>query len=712
MSNTLFSGQQFTATRLDDGVVELVLDRQGDSVNKLDTKLTAELSLALDAIDAATDVRGVLLTSGKDAFLAGADIMALKALFDEPREAVAAFSRDMSAVLTRLSDLPVPVVVAINGYALGGGLEVALCADYRVLADNGQIGFPEVGLGILPGAGGTVRTPRLTNAATALDWITGARNHKAAAALKAGMVDAIAAPAELRSTALTWLQRAMKGELDWRARREQQRGPFAVDEDAFAAARESAQRKARHYPAATLVIDLLASCSPLSRDASFAHEAAGMATLVHTPTAKALVGIFLASQQIKKKTHAQASAAVKRSAVLGAGIMGGGIAYTTAVRGMPVLLKDIAQPALDLGIGEARKLLAKQIEGGRMKPDKAEAILASITPMLEFEQFDTADIVVEAVVENLKVKQSVLAEVEARVKTGTVLASNTSSLSIADIASTLSRPEDVVGMHFFNPVHLMPLVEIVKGPQTREEAIAKTVGYALAMGKTPLVVKDCAGFLVNRILGAYFTALLQLIHDGVDFVRIDRVMESWGWPMGPAYLLDVAGIDTLDKAMAILAKAYPSVMGTDFQTAFQLLASEKRYGQKTGAGFYRYEPDAKGRPKRAGDPATYELLKPIQTNAGAGITDGEILDRMMIAMVLEADRCLEQGIAADMIDVDAGMRLGTGFPPHHGGPLWYADAQGLRQILDRAEALATARGGLYSAGDGLRRRVAEAGSYY
>lgn len=714
MNDCLFEGHYFKLFRIDAGRCELSLDRSGDSMNKLDAGMTRELAQVLDRIAAEPGLRGLLVSSAKAAFLAGADIDALQALFSEPREQVVRFSLDMSAALTRLADLPVPVVVAINGYALGGGLETALCADYRVLATDAQIGFPEVGLGILPGAGGTVRTPRLTNAATALEWLAGAKTYKADAALKAGMVDAVCAASALRDTALAWLDRATTGSLDWQARRQQQHGPYAVDEAAFGQARDSAQRSAGHYPAALLVIDLLERSAASSRDASFAHEAEGLASLIQTQTAKALVGIFLTNQQLKRKTRAQAgkAAPLQCAAVLGAGIMGGGIAYTTAVKGMSVLLKDIAQPALDLGISEARKLLTKQVEGGRLKPEKAETILASITPMLAFDGFEHAGIVVEAVVENLKVKQAVLAEVEARVTPGTVLASNTSSLSIAEIAAGLSRPEDVVGMHFFNPVHLMPLVEIVRGPKTRDEAIAKTLGYALAMGKTPLVVKDCPGFLINRILGAYFSAMLQLIRDGVDFAHIDSLMEAWGWPMGPAYLIDVAGIDTLDKAMVILGKAYPTVMAADFTTALQLLASEKRYGQKTDAGFYRYEPDARGKPKRSNAPTTYALLNTIQQPVGRAISDDEIVDRMMVAMMLEAGRCLDEEIADSPADIDAGMRLGTGFPAHHGGPLWYADRLGLGELLKRAEQLAASCGGLYAAGKGLRQRAATGSGYY
>ena len=720
MSTSLFTGEHLRVISLEDGIVEICLDRKHDAVNKVDEQMLAELSQALIQLPS-SGLRGILFTSAKEGFLAGADIAVLQKLLYLPHQKIVDFFLSMDKVLVALEDLPVPVVCAVNGYALGGGLEVALSSDYRVITSGGQVGFPEVGFGVLPGASGTVRTPRLTDAATALAWITSARHFKADAALEAGMVDAITETDQLRTTALDWLQRAIDGKLDWQARRIKRRGPFAADPAIFAAARAQAEKNARHTPAALTVVNLLERCAPLTRDEAFAHEADAGATLAHTTTARALVGIFMANQQLRKKTKALSSTGrtIKRVSVLGAGIMGGGIAYTTAVKGIPVLLKDIAQGALDLGTGEAKKLLNKQVDTGRLKAEKAEAILASISPTLEFKEFDSVDIVVEAVVENLKVKQEVLAQVESLVRPGTVLASNTSSLAIADIAATLKRPQDVVGMHFFNPVQVMPLVEVIKSSKSSDAAVATTVAYALAMGKTPLVVKDCPGFLVNRLLGAYFAAFNLLIRDGADFNQIDRAMEQWGLPMGPAYLLDMAGLDTLDKAMAILGKAYPEVMAANFTTVIQLLAGEKRYGQKTGAGFFRYEADAKGKPKRAADPAIVALITRIQPNGTHAFSDEEMVDRLMLAMVLEAARCLDEQVVDSAIEVDAGMRLGTGFPAHHGGPLWYADTMGgtsggisgLKEVMRRCERYQSL-GGAYIPGAGLRRLAEQGKTFY
>jgi 3-hydroxyacyl-CoA dehydrogenase/enoyl-CoA hydratase/3-hydroxybutyryl-CoA epimerase/enoyl-CoA isomerase len=416
---------------------------------------------------------------------------------------------------------------------------------------------------------------------------------------------------------------------------------------------------------------------------------------------------------MKKDSRKQAGSGekIQRAAVLGAGIMGGGIAFTAAQSGIPVLLKDIAQDALDRGVTEARTLLDKQVASGRLAPARAETILSSIAPTLSFDAFDSVGIVVEAIVENLDIKRRAFAELEKLVKPGTVLASNTSSLLIADIAAALQHPENMVGMHFFNPVPLMPLVEIIRGPATSDQAIATAVGYVSAIGKTPLVVKDCPGFLVNRLLGAYMMAFLQLVHEGASFEDIDRVMESWGWPMGPAYLMDVAGIDTLDKALAILAKAYPDVMGPPWRTAIQLLASEKRYGQKTSAGFYAYAPDAKGRVRRHVDPEIHTLLAAVQPTGRKPFDDQEIEDRLMLAMILEAARCLEENIVASAAEIDVAMRLATGFPAHHGGPLWYADTLGLAEVKRRCDGYA-ALGGLFAGNPLIDQLIAGGRGFY
>jgi 3-hydroxyacyl-CoA dehydrogenase/enoyl-CoA hydratase/3-hydroxybutyryl-CoA epimerase/enoyl-CoA isomerase len=381
--------------------------------------------------------------------------------------------------------------------------------------------------------------------------------------------------------------------------------------------------------------------------------------------------------------------------------MGGGIAYTSAVRGTPVVMKDIAQNALDLGVSEAKKLLTKQVESGRITSDKADAVLASIRPSLDYSGFDSVDVVVEAVVENMKVKKTVLTEVEKRVGLNTIIASNSSSLSISEMAGVLSRPENFVGMHFFNPVPAMPLVEVIRGPKTSEQAAATIAGYASAMGKTPVVVKECPGFLVNRILTPYMLGFLRALHDGANYLAIDRVMEGFGWPMGPAYLQDVIGMDTLLYVLQVIAEGFVDRMKITFPHAVELMVQHKRLGQKSGAGFYQYERDSKGKPRKAIDPETAQLLASIQPGDPKQFKDGELLERLMLPMIIEAVRCLEESIAESAAEVDMALVLGLGFPRHAGGPLKYADWLGLKHVVARCDAYASL-GPLYTPTEGMR----------
>jgi 3-hydroxyacyl-CoA dehydrogenase/enoyl-CoA hydratase/3-hydroxybutyryl-CoA epimerase/enoyl-CoA isomerase len=311
------------------------------------------------------------------------------------------------------------------------------------------------------------------------------------------------------------------------------------------------------------------------------------------------------------------------------------------------------------------------------------------------------DVVVEAVVENMKVKKTVLAEVEKRVGPNTIIASNTSSLSISEMAGVLSRPENCVGMHFFNPVPAMPLVEVIRGAKTSEQAVATIAGYASAMGKTPIVVKECPGFLVNRILIPYMLGFLRALHEGADYLAIDRVMESFGWPMGPAYLQDVIGMDTLLHVVNVIAAGFADRMQITAPHAVELMVQNKRLGQKSGAGFYLYERDSKGKPRKVVDPQTALLLATLQPGGPKQFSDDELLERLMLPMIIEAVRCLEEGIAESAAEVDMALVLGLGFPRHAGGPLKYADWSGLEHVVARCDAYASL-GPLYKPTEGMR----------
>jgi 3-hydroxyacyl-CoA dehydrogenase/enoyl-CoA hydratase/3-hydroxybutyryl-CoA epimerase/enoyl-CoA isomerase len=377
-------------------------------------------------------------------------------------------------------------------------------------------------------------------------------------------------------------------------------------------------------------------------------------------------------------------------------------------------MKDIAQAGIDLGLGEASKLLSKLVDRGRMSVAEMAGVLNKIQPSLSYEGFENVDIVVEAVVENPDVKHAVLTETEAQIRDDAILASNTSTISITRLAEPLKRPENFCGMHFFNPVHKMPLVEVIRGEKTGDEAVARTVAYALAMGKKPIVVNDCPGFLVNRILMPYFGAFMGLVRRGVDFTRIDKLMERFGWPMGPAYLADVVGIDTGVHAGAVMAEGFPDRMKYDFKTSHDVMFENERYGQKNGRGYYVYEQDKKGRPKKVVDDEVAALLAPV-IEGNAALDDEAIVDAMMIPMCLEAVRCLEDGIAASATDVDLALIYGIGFPPFRGGALHYMDDLGIDKFVARADELAAAAGPLeplYQPTKKLREMAANGAAFF
>jgi len=684
-------GQAVKVLPLDGGLVELRFDLPGESVNKFDTATIGELRTAVGELRATKGLRGLLITSGKDVFCVGADITEFLSHFGKSEPQLARWLLDTDAVFSAMEDLEAPSVVAINGIALGGGFELCLAASYRAMSSEARVGLPEAKLGLFPGWGGTVRLSRLCGADTAIEWIAGGEQWSAADALKVGAVDAVTAPADLREAALGMLKDAADGKLDWKARREEKKGPLklnAVEAGmVFAASKAFVAGKAGpHYPAPVAAIEAMEMGAGGTRDEALAIEAAAFAKVAKTPTAHALVSVFLADQTVRKtaKKHAKAARPVKRAAVLGAGIMGGGISYQSASRGVPVLMKDIAPRALELGIGEAVKLLEKQVDRGKLTTGQMAKVLAGITPTLSYGEFGAVDLVVEAVVENENVKKKVLAEVEGLLPGSAILTSNTSTISISRLATALKRPESFCGMHFFNPVPRMPLVEVIRGEKSSPEAIATAVAYAQVLGKTPIVVGDCGGFLVNRVLFPYLAGVQQLVGDGVDFERIDAVMEKWGWPMGPALLMDVVGIDTCVHADEVLAGAFPDRMRHEGKSAIEAMAEAGRLGQKSGKGFYAWKPEKKGPPSKQPDPEAKAIVAGL-ARGKAEVSDEEIVERTMLPMLLECSRCLEDGIVATPVEVDVALLYGLGFPPFRGGIFRWADSIGPQALLKAAE---------------------------
>ncbi len=691
----IYSGSAISVSALGDGIAELKFDLAGESVNKFNRATINELKAATDAIKADSSIKGLIVTSGKSVFIVGADITEFGSIFAEGEDSIVKWTLEANAVFNAFEDLEVPKVVAINGIALGGGFEMCLACDYRVMSTAAKVGLPEVKLGLFPGFGGTVRLTRVVGIDNSLEWIAGGAEQRPDAALKVGAVDAVVAPELLRDAALDLIKQALAGKLDWKAKREEKLVPVKLNNMeqmmAFNTAKAVILGKAGpNYPAPKLALETVQAHANADRAAAIEAEARGFAKAAVTPQANALIGLFMADQAVKKasKQHEKGSDKdIKMAAVLGAGIMGGGIAYQSASKGTPIIMKDIASKALDLGMNEATKLLSKQVEKGRLTPAKMGETLSKIRPTLNYGDFKEVDIVIEAVVENAKVKAAVLSEVEGLVKEDTILASNTSTISITKLAESLKRPENFVGMHFFNPVHMMPLVEVIRGKKSSDAAVAATVKLATKMGKTPIVVNDCPGFLVNRVLFPYFGGFDMLVRDGADFQAVDKVMEKFGWPMGPAYLLDVVGIDTGVHAAKVMAEGFPERMAPDYKSATEIMFENNRYGQKNGKGYYVYEADKKGKPKKTVDQTTYDLIAPVVAERKEFTAD-EIIARCMIPMVNEVARCLEEGIVASAAEADMALIMGIGFPPFRGGACRYVDQTGVANYVALCEKFA------------------------
>jgi 3-hydroxyacyl-CoA dehydrogenase/enoyl-CoA hydratase/3-hydroxybutyryl-CoA epimerase/enoyl-CoA isomerase len=714
----LYTGPAFSVTALGDGIVELKFDLAGESVNKLSQAAIRDFEAATQAIAAAAGVKAVVVTSGKGVFIVGADITEFGAMFATGEEGIARGVLEVNRILSRFEDLPVPTVVAINGVCLGGGLELALAADYRVMSTTASVGFPEVKLGIFPGFGGSVRMPRVIGVDNAVEWICAGADKKADAALRDGAVDAVVPPEQLREAALAMARQCIAGKLDWQGRRAAKLAPLKLNKTEQAMAFNSSMavvgaQAGPNYPAPMLALKNMQEAATLGRDAALEVEAKYFAKAAATPQANALIGVFMADQAVKKAAGSwekKSKREIRQAAVLGAGIMGGGIAYQTALKGTPIIMKDIKEEQLALGMGEAGKLLAKAVEKGKSTPAKMTETLGRIRPTLNYGDFGSVDIIIEAVVENPKVKKAVFAEVEGLVREDTIIASNTSTISISLLAEGLKRPQNFVGMHFFNPVHMMPLVEVIRGKQSSDEAVAATVKLASKMGKTPVVVNDCPGFFVNRVLFPYFAGFHMLLRDGADFQAVDKVMEKFGWPMGPAYLMDVVGMDTAVHAAEVMAQGFPERMRHQWKNTTQALVEAQRYGQKNGKGYFVYAPDKKGKPKKSVDPAVYELFRGIVAERRE-FTPEETIARCMVPMINEVARCLEEKIVASPYEADMSLLYGIGFPPFRGGACRYVDQFGAAKFVALADQLAPL-GRIYEAPQLLRDMAAAGRKFF
>lgn len=712
----LFSGNTMTVGKRDN-TLELIFDNKNSKVNVLNREALNELAEAVTVLEQQTDATGLTMSSAKSGFIVGADITEFLGYFSAPDKELGDMLVRVNDMFNRIEDLPYPSVAIINGDAQGGGFEICLAADFRVASPNARVALPEVKLGIMPGWGGSIRLPRLIGIDNALEWMCTGAVKKAPAALKESAIDAVVDADKLVAAADSILLQCASGKLNKEKRRQLKKSPLTLSPLELAMAYESAKgvigaKAGPHYPSPLTIVETVKEHAAKSRDDALPFESASFVKLAKTDVAESLVGIFLKDQQLGRvaKQHMKAAANVEQTAVLGAGIMGGGVAYQSASNGVPIVMKDIRQEALDDGMEEVGKLLNKQIQRGKLKPAGMADVLNSIQPALSYGEFNDVDLVVEAVVENPKIKQSVLAEVEAQVGEDTIITTNTSTISVNLLSTALKRPENFCGMHFFNPVHRMPLVEVIRADSSSEKAIATTVAYAKAMRKTPIVVNDCPGFLVNRILFAYFSGFDKLIADGGNPKHIDKAMEKFGWPMGPAYLLDVVGLDTGKHAAAVMAEGFPDRMSSGDGSVIDAMFHANRLGQKNGVGFYKYELDKRGKPKKLPDPDGDAVVKSVQ-KAQKEFEVSEMIERLMIPMCIETARCVEDNIVSTPAEADMGLVYGVGFPPFKGGALHHVDKLGLAAFCDRADNY-EALGPLYHPTEKMREMAKNNTGFY
>lgn len=668
------------------GVGWLTFDQPGSRVNLLNSDTMAQLDRLLSELEsriANGRLVAAVVRSGKPGrFIAGAEVSEIAGLSGAAE--AHAKSREGQRIFRRLDRLRVPTVAAVDGACVGGGAELILACDWRIVSDRGatRIGFPEVRLGILPGFGGTVRLPRLVGIRNALDLLLTGRTVSPRRAQRIGLVDRVAEHDRFGREVEAFVSEAVR-----RGLRDPEpslglagrllEGTGLGRRLLFFLARRRVERESKgHYPAPDRILDVVERTAAMSLEEALEVEAEVLGELAASEVSRGLVRVFLISQAAR---HALPSSVleqarpVRRVAVLGAGVMGGGIAEVTAAADIPVTLKEVDEKALESGLRHARELLFQAARKKVFTAEEAKLKADRIEGALDYEGFSSVDLAIEAVVERMPVKQQVLRDVEERVHDEAVFATNTSSLSVAELAQAARCPERVLGLHFFNPVHRMPLVEVVRTERTSDAALATAFDFALTLGKTPVIVADRAGFLVNRLLAPYLNEAGRLVREGCGVREVDRALVEFGMPMGPLRLLDEIGFDIAEHA----AREMTAALGERVQPPGVLreLLEQGRLGKKNNRGFYRYE---KGKEKGV-DPAVERRWPRDPARASA---PEEIRRRCLYLMVNEAAFALEEAVVASADEVDLALIMGTGFPPFRGGLLRWADREGIPRVVE------------------------------
>ena len=693
----------------DDGVATVLIDRAGESKNTLGVALATELATVIERLEA-DDVRAVVIGSAKKDFLAGADIR----MFDDftgPDDVIESL-KAIHGVFQRLEDLHreagKPVVAAIDGACLGGGLELALTASMRICTNSSrtQLGQPEVQLGVLPAGGGTQRLPALIGLTAGLEMIVAGKPARHRKARKLGLVDEVVPPQVLMDVARKRALEAIDADgadggrglglsteaLQRLALEKNPAGRNFVFKKATEAMLEAT---GGHYPAPKRAIEAVRIGVEQGHDAGYAAEIRFFAELVFTPESEALRSIFFATNQLKADSGVDSDAepkAVDSVAVMGGGLMGGGIAAVSAINaGDAVRIKEVDAAGVQRGLGYVGSVLGKRAKRRRMSEFETDRVRNRVTGTTSWTGFGATDIVIEAVFESLELKQSIVRDIEAVTPEDTIFASNTSSLPIADIAAASSRPETVVGMHYFSPVEKMPLLEVIRTEQTADWVTATAVQVGKDQGKTVIVVTDGTGFYTTRILGPYSNEAQFLLAEGASVEDIDGAMTDWGFPVGPLLLADEVGIDVGAHISVILADAFGERMvGPPMMEG---LVDDDRKGRKNGRGFYVYENGERG----GVDETVYDALGVSRERTP--MDRAAMAERMMLAFANEAARCLEEGILRSARDGDIGAVFGVGYPPFRGGPFWTIDTMGAGTVVDKLEALRAKHGDRFAPAD-------------
>jgi len=658
-----------------DGVAVITIDNP--PVNALSPGVPEGIALSIEAGARDAGVKAIVMIGAGSTFIAGADIREFQKMTsgEKPRGS-------LLPLLLTIEDSPKPVVMAIHGQALGGGMEVAMAGHYRVIAPSAQVGQPEVKLGIMPGAGGTQRLPRLAGLAKAVEMCAFGEPIMAQEALSLGIVDRVI-EGDLLAGAIAFAREIAGRPAPKTRERNEKLG--APDTSIFSIARDTARKTRRGQPAPLAAIDAVEACTRLSFEEGCKLEAELFNKCLYSSESKSLIHAFFGERAVNKIPDIPKETPtfeIRRAAVIGAGTMGGGITMNYANAGIPVIVKETSQEALDRGMATIRKNYANSVQKGRFSQAYMDQRLALITPQLTYDGFDQADIITEAVFEGMALKKQIFAEIDSIAKPTCVLASNTSSLDIDEIAAATKRPEMVIGHHYFSPANVMRLLEVVRGKASSKQVIATSMALGKKLKKIAVLAGNCRGFIGNRMLAPYFREAQFLLEEGASVEDINRTMYEFGYAMGPLAVSDLAGLDVgwrIRKEFQHLEKP-----GVRVPHISDRLCELGRFGQKTGRGFSKYDADRRPSP----DPETAALAAAVAKEFGIErreITADEIRDRCLLALVNEGARLLGEGIALRAVDIDIVYLNGYGFPAWRGGPMFYADTAGLPQVLARVE---------------------------